>query len=153
MNQFQSVRIAYIQASWHGDIVRQSYEGFVSGLDGKIAQSNVEVFAVPGSLEIPLQAQTLAKTGKYALIVAAGIIVDGGIYRHEFVAQSVLDGIMRVQLDQSVPILSVVLTPHNFQDTEEHRKFFFKHFRVKGGEAANACLKVLNNRLCLDEVA
>ncbi len=115
--------------------------------------SEIEPFAVPGSLEIPLQAQLLAKTGRYAVIVAAGLIVDGGIYRHDFVARSVLDGLMRVQLDTEVPVLSVVLTPHHFHEHEDHRDFFARHFRIKGAEAADACAMTLANLASLAAAA
>lgn len=100
---------------------------------------------MPGSFEIPLQAKLLAKTSRYAAIVAAGLVVDGGIYRHDFVAHAVIDGLMRVQLDTEVPVLSAVLTPQHFHEHEEHRRFFFEHFTVKGKEAAEACLRTLAN--------
>jgi len=45
-----------------------------------------------------------------------------------------------------VPVLSVVLTPHHFQDTEAHIGFFKEHFRVKGREAADACQHILSER-------
>ena len=83
-----------------------------------------------------------------AVIVAAGLIVDGGIYRHDFVARSVLDGLMRVQLDTEVPVLSVVLTPHHFHEHGEHRAFFAEHFRVKGAEAAEACARSCRTWRC-----
>jgi 6,7-dimethyl-8-ribityllumazine synthase len=56
----------------------------------------VELFSVPGSLEIPLTARRLARTGRYAAVCASGLVVNGGIYRHEFVAQAVLQGIVQL---------------------------------------------------------
>ena len=139
-------RIAFIQACWHKEIVDQSRIAFLAEIAKLgIAEDQVEVFEVPGSLEIPLQAQLLAKTGRYAIIVAAGLVVNGGIYRHDFVAGTVIDALMRVMLDTEVPVLSVVLTPHNFHESEEHRAFFFDHFKVKGTEAAIACAQTLKN--------
>jgi len=146
MNQHQSIRIAFIQAGWHSKIVSRSYDGFIATLAARgIVEEQVNLFHVPGSLEIPLLAQRLAKQGEHDVIVCAGFVVDGGIYRHDFVAQAVLDGMMRVQLDHDIPILSIVLTPHQFQDTAEHRQFFMDHFVRKGEEAAEACLSVLRN--------
>lgn len=49
---------------------------------------------------------------------------------------------MNVQLDTDTPVLSAVLTPHNYQETEEQRAFFLRHFRVKGREVARASLAV-----------
>ena len=73
-----------------------------------INESNIDLIEVPGSLEIPLQCKQLAKTGRYQVIVAAGLIVDGGIYRHEFVADAVVSGLMDVQLKTETPVFSVV---------------------------------------------
>lgn len=139
-------RIAFIQADWHRKIVNQARKSFISECEKLgISESRMDFFAVPGSLEIPLQSKLLAKTGQYAIIVAAGLIVDGGIYRHDFVAGTVIDAMMQVQLELEIPILSVVLTPFNFQESEAHEKFFFEHFRIKGTEAAVACAKTLKN--------
>ena len=107
------------------------------------AAETVECFEVPGAFEIPLRAQLLAKSGRYDAIVAAGFVVDGGIYRHEFVAASVIDALMRVQLDTEVPVLSLVLTPQQFHEHETHRTFFRDHFLIKGEEAAVACAATL----------
>ncbi|GAA1076067.1 6,7-dimethyl-8-ribityllumazine synthase [Tsukamurella spumae] len=132
-------RIALVQATWHRNIVDRAREGFIAewtrlGHD----DADVDVFEVPGAYEIPLAAKRLARTGGYAGIVAAGLVVDGGIYRHEFVATAVIDGLMRVQLDTDVPVFSVVLTPHHFHEHDEHTAYFERHFVGKGAEAARA---------------
>jgi 6,7-dimethyl-8-ribityllumazine synthase len=139
-------RIAFVQACWHKEIVDQGRDAFVAeiGRHG-LAAEQIDVYEVPGSLEIPLQAKLLAKTGKYASIVAAGFVVDGGIYRHEFVAHTVIDALMRVQLETEVPIISLVLTPQQFHEHEAHQAFFHAHFKVKGAEAAVACVRTLEN--------
>ena len=141
---FRAARVAFVHALWHADIVRQAHEGFVEEMTNLgFPASAIEVFETPGAFEIPLHAQTLARTGRYAAIVAAGFVVDGGIYRHDFVAQTVIQALMQVQLATETPIFSVVLTPHHFHDHEEHQKFFHTHFRVKGHEAARACAGTL----------
>jgi len=144
-------RIAFIQAAWHSKIVDQSRQSFVNecAILG-ISETRIEFFQVPGSLEIPLQAKLLAKKGQYAIIVAAGLIVDGGIYRHDFVSSSVLDAIMSLQLELEIPILSLVLTLQHFDESESDEKFFFEHFRIKGVEAANACAITLKNLQSLE---
>jgi 6,7-dimethyl-8-ribityllumazine synthase len=144
---YRAGRIAFVHALWHAEIVREAYTGFVDEMASLgIPPEAIEKFETPGSFEIPLHAQTLARTGRYAAIVAAGFVVDGGIYRHDFVAGTVLDGMMRVQLETGVPVLSTVLTPHNFQESEAHIRFFRDHFVVKGVEAANACSQILQAR-------
>ncbi|KQR69031.1 riboflavin synthase subunit beta [Rhizobium sp. Leaf384] len=140
-------KIAVIRARWHSAIVDQCVNAFVSrwqDLGGDAA--DVEIFDVPGALEIPLHAQTLARTGRFSAILGTAFVVDGGIYRHDFVASTVLDGMMRVSLDTGVPVLSAVLTPHHFQESEAHIRFFTDHFVIKGGEAAHAARQILAAR-------
>ena len=140
-------RIAFIQACWHRDIVDEAWEAFLPEMaKAGLRQGSIDRFELPGVFEIPLQAKLLAKSGRYHAIVAAGFVVNGGIYRHDFVAGTVLDGMMRVQLDTNVPVLSAVLTPHNFQESEPLIAFFREHFVVKGTEAANACTQILDAR-------
>jgi 6,7-dimethyl-8-ribityllumazine synthase len=133
-------RIAFVQSCWHRDVVDQSKIGFLRGIEARgFEPKNIEWLEVPGAFEIPLHAKLLAQSGRYAAIVAAGFIVDGGIYRHDFVASAVIEALMRVQLETEVPIISVVLTPQHFHEHNEHREFFHRHFIVKGEEAAAAC--------------
>ena len=137
-------RVAVISSLWHADIVAHAREALIDELARhELPPARVELFDVPGAFEIPLKAQRLALTGRYAAIVACGLVVDGGIYRHDFVAAAVIDGLMRVMLDTGVPVLSVVLTPQAFHEHEEHRRFFGEHFVKKGREAADACLRLL----------
>lgn len=141
-----SQRIAFIQGHWHNDIVGQAYTAFVEEIAKHgLSADQVDVFTVSGAYEIPLQAKVLAESGRYGAIVGAGFVVDGGIYRHDFVAHAVIDGMMRVQLDTGVPILSVVLTPHHFHEHATHHGFYFEHFVTKGREAASACLNTMEN--------
>jgi 6,7-dimethyl-8-ribityllumazine synthase len=135
------LRLAFIQAGWHADIVAQGRAGFVAELARHhVLPDAVDTFTVPGALEIPLLAQRLARGGQHQAVVCCALVVDGGIYRHEFVASAVIDGLMRVMLDEGVPVISAVLTPKNFHEHEEHRSYFSQHFVVKGAEAARACL-------------
>lgn len=145
-SSFPEAKVAYIEACWHQDIVSQARFSFTRKVaEHGIGEAQIDVVEVPGSLEIPLQAKLMAATGDYDVILACGLIVDGGIYRHDFVATTVLDAMMRVSLDSEIPVLSVVLTPHHYQETDAHNDFFFSHFKKKGEEAANACVKTLQN--------
>ena len=148
---FSNARIAYIEAGWHNDIVSQARVAFTEMLS-EHGINQIELSEVPGSLEIPLQAKLLAKTDQFDVIVACGLIVDGGIYRHDFVASTVLDSMMQVSLESEVPILSVVLTPHHFHEHDEHHSYFKTHFLKKGEEAAYACIKTLANMQRLGKV-
>jgi 6,7-dimethyl-8-ribityllumazine synthase len=137
-------RIAFVQAQWHADIVHQARDAFLAEMERQgVAPDRIDVFDVPGAFEIPLHAKRLALSGRYAAIVGCALVVDGGIYRHDFVASTVVHSLMTVQLETNVPVLSAVLTPHHFHEHVEHRKYFQRHFAVKGTEAADACVRTL----------
>ena len=127
-------RFAFIKAQWHADIVDRALEGFLES----IPVDSVDVYDVPGAFELPLMARDLASTGRYEAVVCAAFVVDGGIYRHDFVASAVVDGLMRAGLDTGVPVLSVSLTPHHYQETDHHNAIYRAHFVEKGREAASA---------------
>lgn len=135
-------RYAFVKAQWHADIVDCALDGFV----GLIPIAQVDVFDVPGAFEMPLIARDLAQSGRYCAVVCAALVVDGGIYRHDFVAQTVVDGLMRAGMDSGVPVLSVSLTPHQYQDTDHHNAIYAAHFVQKGREAAQAALQIAQIR-------
>ena len=135
-------RVAFVQSAWHREVVEECRIAFLAEIEAR-GITNVDVFEVPGSFEIPLHAQILAKTRRYTAIVAAGLVVDGGIYRHEFVADTVIKALMDVQLRTEVPVFSAVLTPQQFHESQAHLDFFRRHFAVKGVEVAEACANTL----------
>ena len=137
-------RIAFVQAQWHSDIVHQARDAFLAEMRRQgVPLDTIDVIDVPGAFEIPLHAKRLATSGRYAAIVGCALVVDGGIYRHEFVANTVVNALMTVQLETNVPVLSAVLTPHHFHEHVEHRKYFHRHFAVKGTEVAEACVQTM----------
>lgn len=138
-------RYAFIKANWHSDIVDRALSGFAE----LIPLAQIDVFDVPGAFEMPLLARDLAQTGRYTAVAAAAFVVDGGIYRHDFVAQAVVDGLMRASMDSGVPVLSVSLTPHHYQETAHHDAIYSAHFVEKGREAARAALAITRTRAAL----
>src|ERR1700744_3493925 len=137
-------RVAFVQSCWHREVVEECRIAFLGEIEARgIARAQIDLFEVPGSFEIPLHAQILAKTRRYTAIVAAGLVVDGGIYRHEFVADTVIKALMEVQLKTEVPVFSAVLTPQQFHESQVHLDFFRRHFATKGVEVAEACANTL----------
>ncbi|MDG1340784.1 MAG: 6,7-dimethyl-8-ribityllumazine synthase [Paracoccaceae bacterium] len=132
------IRYAFVKANWHSDIVDQSLAGFQE----LIPATDIDVYDVPGAFEMPLMAQKLAETGRYDAVICAALVVDGGIYRHDFVAAAVVDGLMQAGMKTGVPVLSVSLTPHHFQETDHHMAIYSDHFVAKGREAASAALAI-----------
>lgn len=139
-------RVAIVAARWHADIVDVAVDTFRTELE--LRGYTVDVVHVPGAFEIPLQVRRRALSGQYAGVAAAALVVDGGIYRHDFVASSVVDALMRVQLETDVPVFSAVLTPHHFHEHDEHATYFRGHFETKGRELAAALDATVNLPAC-----
>jgi 6,7-dimethyl-8-ribityllumazine synthase len=145
-NNTLNFRVAFIAAQWHAELVGVATDSCSSELTslGVDVEKNVTVFTVPGSLEIPLLAKLIVQKGGWDAVIAFGLVVDGGIYRHEFVAQAVLNGMMNVSLETKVPILSTVLTPQKFDENNaEDIAFFRKHLIIKGAEAARSAVQIM----------
>jgi len=147
----QQARIAIISANWHSDVVHQARDACAQQLQSLgAAPARIHQVEVPGAFEIPLMAKKLAESGKFDAVIGCAVIVNGGIYHHEFVSTAVVDGLMRVQLDTGVPVFSVALTPYNFQPSEDLLGFFRQHFVKKGVEAADACAQTLAAHAAVD---
>lgn len=143
------VRYAFIKANWHADVVDQALNGFLE----VIPAAEVYVFDVPGAFEMPLLARTLAASGQYQAVAAAALVVDGGIYRHDFVPAAVVNGLMQAGPETGVPVLFVSLTPHQYHETDHHRAIFRDHFVEKGREAGRAAKSIARTYSALSPVA
>ena len=135
--------IAIVASRWHHEIVKRGTDAIRAELDRAPVPPAVDVFEVPGAFEIPLHVRRLCESGRYDAVIACGFVVNGGIYRHEFVASAVIDALMRIQLDSDVPVFSAVLTPRDFHESEVHEAFFRDHLVIKGEEVAGACLATI----------
>ena len=140
-----SSRFAFVKANWHSDIVSAALDGFIETLP----DATIDVFDVPGAFELPLICRDLARSGQNDAIAAAAFVVDGGIYRHDFVAQTVVSALMQVGLETDIPVLSVSLTPHQYQESDHHDRIFREHFVEKGREAARAAASIVETRRSL----
>jgi 6,7-dimethyl-8-ribityllumazine synthase len=138
-------KIVMVAAKWHSDLVSIATSSCYDRLiQLEIHKENIELIHVPGSLELPLMSKLMAGSNQWDAVIAFGLVVDGGIYRHEFVAQAVIDGLVSVGLETSTPVLSAVLSPQNFDEQDKDNiTFLRKHLAGKGVEAANSAFEII----------
>lgn len=135
---------AFVQAGWHADVVAQGRLGFLDEMARLSPDARVEIFDAPGAFETPLIAQRLARSGRFDAVIVCAFIVDGAIYRHDFVARAVVEALMRIGLESDVPVVSMALTPQQpFHGDANHAAFFQAHFAKKGAEGARAALAAI----------
>jgi len=75
-----------------------------------VARDQVTVMAVPGAFELPLGAMALAKTRRYACIVALGCVIRGETARFEYISGEAASGLQLAALETGVPVAFGVLT-------------------------------------------
>ena len=131
------LRIAVVAAQWHDAVMSALLVGAVRALDeAKVTRS--AVVRVPGSFELPVVAQRLAR-GDFDAVVALGVVVRGGTPHFDYVCRAVTDGLARVALDAAIPVGFGVLTC----DTDEqarHRAGLDGSLEDKGYEATHAAI-------------
>lgn len=101
--------------------------------------ARLKVVHVPGGYEIPWAAAELARSGRYAAIVALGCVLKGQTSQNEHICRSLVDSLHRISLDTRVPVILGVLTP----DTWKQAMARTKGKLDRGQEAALAALEMV----------
>jgi 6,7-dimethyl-8-ribityllumazine synthase len=88
-------------------------------LDVEPSSKQVDVAWVPGSFEIPLVAQLLARSGSYNVVITLGAVIRGDTPHFDVVVAEVSKGVAAVARDTGVPVIFGVLTTDNLQQALE----------------------------------
>jgi 6,7-dimethyl-8-ribityllumazine synthase len=102
---------------------------------------NIDVIWAPGSYELPLVSQRLAKGGQYDAIIALACVIRGGTPHFDFVASEVSKGLASVSLETGVPVSFGVLTTNSIEQAIERAGTKMGN---KGTEAALAAIEMVN---------
>jgi 6,7-dimethyl-8-ribityllumazine synthase len=103
--------VAIVAARFNGEITNQLLEAALEELDqAGVRREAVTVMPVPGAFELPLAAMALAKTRRYACIVALGCVVRGETPHFDFIASEAASGLQLAALETGVPVAFGVLT-------------------------------------------
>ena len=110
----QGFRFAIVASRWNDFISSRLVDGALEAFESLgVAEQDVEIYKVPGAFEIPLLAQTLAASGKFAAVVCAGTIIRGQTPHFEYISGEVARGIGQAALQTGVPIVFGVITTDN----------------------------------------
>jgi 6,7-dimethyl-8-ribityllumazine synthase len=127
--------VAIVAARFNGEITTRLLDSALDELDGLgVARESITVMPVPGAFELPLAAMALAKTRRYACVVALGCIVRGETPHFEYIASEAASGLQLAALETGVPVAFGVLTVESVEQAE---------VRVgKGAEAVRTALEM-----------
>jgi 6,7-dimethyl-8-ribityllumazine synthase len=127
--------VAIVASRYNGEITNKLLETALEELDeAGVRREAVTVMPVPGAFELPLAAMALAKTRRYACVVALGCVVRGETPHFDFIASEAASGLQLAALETGVPVAFGVLTVDVVEQAEARVS--------KGAEAVRTALEM-----------
>jgi 6,7-dimethyl-8-ribityllumazine synthase len=133
------VRVAIVISRFNPEVTG----GLLNGARGWLSSRGIEVadsdvIEAPGAFELPLLAQTLAKTGRYDGVICLGCVIKGDTAHFEFISLAASIGIQTAGLTTGIPITFGVLTTYTEEQAQARSR---PDGENKGIEAAQACVQ------------
>ncbi len=111
--------VGIVVSRFNGDVTSRLLEGACAALEeAGVTRHAIDVMTVPGAFELPLGAMALAKTRRYACIVALGCVIRGETPHFDYVAAEAASGLQLAALETGVPVAFGVLTVENAEQAE-----------------------------------
>lgn len=135
------MRIGIVVSSWNAEITDNLLNGARNTLlEAGVLETNIPVYRVPGSFELPIGAQWMLDSGNVDGVIVLGSVIQGETRHFEFVCQAVADAIQKVNLKTGKPAIFGLLTDDNLQQARDRSGG--KHGN-KGVECAVAALQMV----------
>jgi 6,7-dimethyl-8-ribityllumazine synthase len=134
--EIKDLSIGIVSSRFNNEIVKKISKACISKLYTLgINEKNIKHETVPGALEIPIALQKMKESGSFDVMIAIGLVIRGDTYHFEIVSNESASGIMRVQLDHSIPIINAVLTTNSSKEA-------LARVIIKGEEAAEGAIEM-----------
>ena len=138
----ENMRVAIVAAEWNGHITGALTDGAVELFKSQgFADEDVEIFHVPGAVELTFAASQLIETGNFDAIIVFGCVIRGGTPHFDYVCQSVTQGITSLNADCDIPVIFGVLTVDCERDALDRAGGKLGN---KGTEAAETAIKMFD---------
>ncbi|WP_339911565.1 6,7-dimethyl-8-ribityllumazine synthase [Symmachiella dynata] len=135
-------RFAVVVARWNELVTRLMLDGAIDTLHRHgVADDQITVVWVPGSFEIPIVADNLARSGNYAGVCCLGAVIQGETTHDQYINQQVAAGIMQAGRETGVPVTFGVLTCQNMEQAQDRAGGKAGN---KGRDAALAAIEMAN---------
>jgi len=143
-------RFALVAARFNGPIVEDLVAGALDGLRRHgVADNAIDLVRVPGSFEIPLVAQRLALSKRYAAVITLGAVIRGETDHYDHVASQTAAGVARAALESGVPVIFGILTTDTLEQAINRAGAKSGN---KGFEAALAAIEMVHLLAKLDRI-
>jgi 6,7-dimethyl-8-ribityllumazine synthase len=135
MARASQLRFALVASTYNREFV----DGLLDSASDVLKPHDLTVIRVPGAFEIPLQVQRLARTKRFAAVIALGIVWQGRTAHAQEITRAVTDSLMRIMLETDVPVVHEVLA---IKTEAEARARCFGTKLNRGREAAEVALEL-----------
>jgi len=127
--------VGVVVSRFNGKVTTQLLDRALEELEAAgVRQETITIMVVPGAFELPLAATALAKTRRFACIVALGCIIRGDTPHFDYVASEAASGLQLAALETGVPVSFGVLTLDRVEQAEPRIE--------KGAEAVRSALEM-----------
>jgi 6,7-dimethyl-8-ribityllumazine synthase len=112
----QHLRFGIVVSRFNSAVTERLLDGALRGLrQHGAAEERIEVVHVPGAVEIPLFAESLATSGRLDALICLGAIVRGETQHHDYLARAVFDALQHLQTIRHIPVALGILTTENVE--------------------------------------
>lgn len=140
MTNINNIKIAIVSSNFRKDVSENLEKNCLATLKKQGLKDNcIDIFRVPGALEIPLVVKKLAKKKIYSAIITFGAIVKGDTYHFEQISNECAKGCMEVSLQYEIPVIFEVLSVYKLNDALDRAT---RSKENKGVEAALTALEM-----------
>ncbi|MGL4364279.1 MAG: 6,7-dimethyl-8-ribityllumazine synthase [Bacteroidales bacterium] len=137
----EAMRFGIVVSEWNITITQALLDAAHKTLiQHNVKEKNIHIKWVPGSYELPLAAQLMADTHKVDAIICLGCVIQGETRHFDFICDAVANGVMRLNLDYSLPFILGLLTTNTLEQAQDRAGG--KH-GSKGDEAAYTAIKMV----------
>jgi 6,7-dimethyl-8-ribityllumazine synthase len=134
--EVKGLSIGIVSSRFNNEIVEKISKACILKLQALgVSEKKIIHKTVPGALEIPIALQKMNKCEIFDVMIAIGLVIRGDTYHFEIVSNESASGILRVQLDYSIPIINAVLTTNSSKEA-------LARVVIKGEEAAEGAIEM-----------
>ena len=145
MKQIKDIKIAIVSSNFRKEVADNLEKNCLKTFKYKgLKMSQINIFRVPGSLEIPLVVKKLAKKDSYDAIITFGAIVKGKTFHFEQIANECIRGCMDVSWKYEIPVIFEVLAVYDINDAIERATRKEENKGIEAAETALEMIKVLS---------
>lgn len=148
--KLEDLHIALVSTLWNSEVTDRLTQGARELMKAEgYADDQLQVFKVPGAVELTFAASQLIETEQFDAVIVVGCVIRGGTPHFDYVCQSVTQGITALNADCDTPVIFGVLTVDTLQDALDRAGGSLGN---KGTEAAEAAIRMVDFRRTVDEL-